>query len=263
MRDPELASKLNTSLPLAFFIHGYMTYYNDGYQNLVAEAYVKYIDSNFCMVDWKNLATMEYSMSVSNTEFVGNYTGDFIADLVASKYFHLPKIKIIGVSLGAHIAGIAGTRLNGEVGHIIGLDPAGPLFTKLSERPEAVRLNSQCARYVQVLHTDITYYGTQIRMGDADFYANGGIAEQPGCPFEETEPFSILMFSISFFKEISLISLFPPGMLSCSHIRVQKIFRASLNPDNKLIGYKCDSYENFLQSLCLNNTQNMFGVYSE
>lgn len=191
MKDPELASKLNTSLPLAFFIHGYMTYHNDGYQNLVAEAYVKYINSNFCMVDWKNLAAMEYSMSVSNSEYVGYYTGDFIADLVATGYFDLSKLNIIGMSLGAHIAGIAGSRLNGEVGLIIGLDPAGPLFTKLSERPEAVRLNSESARYVQVLHTDITYYGTQIRMGDVDFYANGGIAEQPGCPFEDTETFSI------------------------------------------------------------------------
>lgn len=63
-----------------------------------------------------------------------------------------------------------------------GLDPAGPLFTyPLIVAPLEKRLDSTDATFVQVIHMAANKtYGTQICMGDADFWANGGEL-QPSC----------------------------------------------------------------------------------
>lgn len=58
---------------------------------------------------------------------------------------------IIGHSLGAHIAGYAGTSLNGQIGRITALDPAKPYFEATHS---SVRLDRTDAKYVDVVHTD-------------------------------------------------------------------------------------------------------------
>lgn len=60
---------------------------------------------------------------------------------------------------------------------MIGLDPAGPLFTKVSS---AYRLDSNDARYVDVIHTNAGVAGTNRGVGHIDIYPNGGTI-QPGC----------------------------------------------------------------------------------
>lgn len=63
----------------------------------------------------------------------------------------------------------------------LGLDPAGPLFTfPFIVAPPEKRLARTDATFVQVIHTAAKTLGTQICMGDADFWANGG-EMQPGC----------------------------------------------------------------------------------
>lgn len=81
-------------------------------------------------------------------------------------------ITLIGHSMGAQISGFAGAHLNGKVQMIIGLDPAGPSFTKLTLRSESERLDPSDARFVQVLHTDRNFIGSQIPLGHQDFYPN-------------------------------------------------------------------------------------------
>ena len=60
---------------------------------------------------------------------------------------------------------------------MIGLDPAGPFFTKVSS---AYRLDASDARYVDVIHTNAGVAGTNRRVGHIDIYPNGGTI-QPGC----------------------------------------------------------------------------------
>lgn len=113
----------------------------------------------------------EYTLSANSTRAVGLYLGKFIKYLAGSG-FSLNDITLIGHSMGAQISGFAGAYLNGKVQMIIGLDPAGPSFTKLTVRPESERLDPSDAKFVQVLHTDRTFIGSQIPLGHQDFYPN-------------------------------------------------------------------------------------------
>lgn len=97
--------------------------------------------------------------------------------------FSRKHVTLVGYSLGAHVAGFTGYLMNGEVGHIIGLDPAGPLFTFPAITSSKYRLDETDAVYVQVLHTSDESLGPGIKCGHADFYPNGGIATQKNCLF--------------------------------------------------------------------------------
>lgn len=181
MDDPLLEQKMNTSLPLAFLIHGFTGSYKDTAYQLITQDYIKYISSNLCIVDWNYLASMEYMTSAKNTVRVGDYTGDFITYLTNKKYFIMQDIKVIGFSLGAHVAGYVGARLNGRLPLVIGLDPAGPGFTQIIAKKTEARLNPSVAQFVQVLHTNRNEFGADALLGDVDYYANGGESPQPGC----------------------------------------------------------------------------------
>lgn len=95
--------------------------------------------------------------------------------------FSRRNVTIAGYSLGAHAAGYAGSVLEGELEQIIGLDPAGPLFTLPSVVSSEYRLDQTDAQYVQVLHTSGGSLGTATKSGHADFYPNGGTAPQRNC----------------------------------------------------------------------------------
>lgn len=97
------------------------------------------------------------------------------------KQFTRRNVTLAGYSLGAHAAGYAGAMLNGEVEQIIGLDPAGPLFTLPAVVSPDFRLDPTDAEFVQVLHTSGGTLGTSVKSGHADFYPNGGRAPQRHC----------------------------------------------------------------------------------
>ena len=89
------------------------------------------------------------------------------------------RTSVIGFSLGAHAAGHVGKNTNGLLNTIIGLDPAGPLF---SVGNPGNRIDAGDARYVECLHTNGGLLGLGIgaHIGHADFFPNGG-SGQRGC----------------------------------------------------------------------------------
>lgn len=111
----------------------------------------------------------------------------------------LSNLIVIGHSLGAHIAGIAGQNVkSGRLPIIVGLDPAYPLFKK-NKMDE--RLSIMDADYIQIIHTNGGHLSIPYPMGDADFYANWG-KDQPGCGGAKTGIFFIAttsFFSINIF----------------------------------------------------------------
>ena len=82
---------------------------------------------NVIAVNWEKLArTPRYFYAVNNTRAVGYLTADLIEYLM-EHYTNVTANNVhpVGMSLGAHVVGHLGYRLNGSLARITGLDPAG------------------------------------------------------------------------------------------------------------------------------------------
>ncbi|KAM8822853.1 lipase member H isoform 2-T2 [Spinachia spinachia] len=217
----------NLSRPTAFVVHGYRpTGAPPIWIDHLVHLLVEQRDMNVIVVDWnKGAANLNYFLAVSYTrEAAHNLTG-FIATMQEGGA-SLSSLHLIGVSLGAHLAGYVGAHLHGRIGRITGLDPAGPMFTGA---PAEERLDPSDAMFVDVLHTDMNSFGLQGAHGHIDFYANGG-ADQPGCP-------KTIFAGKSYFV--------------CDHQRSVFLYLCALNRSCSLTGYPCASYADFLQARCL------------
>ncbi|KAM4605967.1 lipase member H [Polymixia lowei] len=215
------------SLPTAFVIHGYRPtgappIWIDHLVRLLAEQE----DVNVVVVDWnRGAANLNYLTAVANTRQAAHNLTGFITTM-QKEGASLSSVHLIGVSLGAHLAGFVGANLRGRIGRITGLDPAGPMFTGAA--PDE-RLDPSDAMFVDVLHTDMNSFGLQGAHGHIDYYANGG-ADQPGCP-------KTIFSGKSYFV--------------CDHQRSVFLFLCALNHTCSLTGYPCASYSDFLDGRCL------------
>ncbi|XP_061615030.1 lipase member H [Phyllopteryx taeniolatus] len=217
----------NLSRPTAFVVHGYRPtgappVWIDRLVRLLAEGR----DLNVVVVDWnRGAANLNYLAAVAYTrEAAHNLTGFIRA--MQEEGASLGSMHLIGVSLGAHLAGFVGANLKGKIGRITGLDPAGPLFT--SATPDE-RLDPSDAMFVDVLHTDMDSFGLRGAHGHIDFYANGG-ADQPGCP-------KTIFAGKSYFV--------------CDHQRSMLLYLCALNRTCSMRAYPCASYADFLDGRCL------------
>ncbi|CAG5874266.1 unnamed protein product [Menidia menidia] len=223
--------QFNLSRPTTFIIHGYRpsgsppVWIDNFTAVLLARA-----DMNVIVVDWnRGAATVLYFKAVQNTYKVADNVTAFIRQM-KDHGASMSDIHLIGVSLGAHISGFVGANLNGKIGRITALDPAGPDFTG---QPPEKRLDPTDAQFVDVLHTDMDFLGFREPLGHIDFYANGG-ADQPGCP-------KTILSGGSYFK--------------CDHQRSVVLFIETVNNTCSSIAFPCSSYEDFLDGRCLNCDQ--------
>lgn len=171
---------------------------------------------NVIVVDWTYLATWDYfKASRGNVYYVAEVVQNLIQDLMTitvpfdERAYFLSRQLLIGHSLGAHIMGRVGRLFNRQIGMIVGLDPAGPLFAPYKNDRHC--LTRADAKQVIVLHTSSTGMGTRYVLGTKDFYANGG-AKQP-----------------ELWRSAS----------SLSHKRATNIFRASIYRPKYAIGFYC------------------------
>lgn len=208
-------------------------------------AWRRYQDVNICAVDWRKFAGQDYKSAMLKVFRVGNTVVQMIRWLELYRNVDRNDIILVGYSLGAHAVGYAGSRLNGQIGEIIGLDPAGPLFTMPYDVGHKYRLDESDARFVQVMHTSAGTLGTDKKCGHADFYPNGGSSPQSNClyPANENEE--------------------NKNPIGCSHSSVVKFFKFSLNPNNLYIGWDCSNYKHFKLGLCRWNKMSRFGIHSE
>ncbi|KAK9953267.1 hypothetical protein ABG768_017272 [Culter alburnus] len=213
--------------PTTFVIHGYRpTGAPPIWINHIVHLLAAQKDMNILVVDWnRGAANLNYFTAVANTRGTAkNITG--LIESMEKEGASLDSIHLIGVSLGAHIAGFIGATLGGRVGRITGLDPAGPMFAGVS--PED-RLDPTDAQFVDVLHTDMNSFGLRGTHGHIDFYANGGL-DQPGCP-------KTIFSGKSYFV--------------CDHQRSVFLYLCALNHTCNLTAYPCSSYSDFLSGQCL------------
>ncbi|KAL4657378.1 lipase member H-like [Arapaima gigas] len=217
----------NMSRPTTFIIHGFRpTGEPPDWLYTAKDLLAALDDMNIVLVDWNRGATnLNYFSVVSNTRQVADNLTDFIQNM-ENHSASLASIHMIGVSLGAHISGFVGAKLNGQIGRITALDPAGPQF---NGQPPEERLDPTDAQFVDVVHTDMDALGFRKPLGHIDFYPNGG-ADQPGCP-------STIFSGKEYFK--------------CDHQRSVYLFLNTLNKTCNITSYPCPSYSDFLNGKCL------------
>ena len=69
-------------------------------------------DVNVITVGWKHGARLGYDQAVGNTRLVGAQVAELLKFLIANTNSTADDMYIVGFSLGSHIAGYAGKRLN-------------------------------------------------------------------------------------------------------------------------------------------------------
>uniref|UniRef100_H0V008 Triacylglycerol lipase n=1 Tax=Cavia porcellus TaxID=10141 RepID=H0V008_CAVPO len=218
------ASNFNLNRKTRFIIHGFTDSGENSWLSDMCKNMFQVEKVNCICVDWKGGSKAQYSQASQNIRVVGAEVAYLVQVLSTSLNYAPENVHIIGHSLGAHTAGEAGKRLNGLVGRITGLDPAEPYF---QDTPEEVRLDPSDAKFVDVIHTDISPilpslgFGMSQKVGHMDFFPNGG-KDMPGCKTG----------------------------ISCNHHRSIEYYHSSiLNPEG-FLGYPCASYDEFQESGC-------------
>ncbi|XP_024893850.1 phospholipase A1 member A-like [Temnothorax curvispinosus] len=156
----------------AIVIHGYA-----GPSTIIAlkDAYLKNGSYNVFLVDWGALSARPcYAAAAWNIRPVAKCLAGTLTTL---RHLGLPiaRTTCVGHSMGAHICGVMTDYFSFRMHRIIGLDPARVLV-----RLGLVnRLNTGDADFVEVMHTNAGGHGEVGRVGDVDFFMNGGTM-QPG-----------------------------------------------------------------------------------
>lgn len=110
----------DTSVETVFIIHGWKNSYESPMPQTVKNAYLYSRDANVIIVDWSKFAKSNYITAKHSITNVGKMIGDFVAFMVQKLGLKIGSTAMVGHSLGAHIAGIAGRQLNGALYHITG-----------------------------------------------------------------------------------------------------------------------------------------------
>jgi hypothetical protein len=217
------ASNYNPANPTRFHIHGW----NGGGAATgapIRNAYITAIVCNVFTVDWGvGAQTPNYIAARNRVNLVGQRVADYINWLVSSRGQTLASVSVVGHSLGAHCAGAAGKRTNGLIGSVVGLDPAGPLF---SVADSANRLHVTDAVHTQNVVTDAGNLGFAQPICHSNFYPNWGVS-QPGCAGS-----------------------------TCSHSRVNDFWQHAINHANIFDATRCQGHANIVNRNCISSGAN-------
>ncbi len=177
---------ISSDAPTYVVIHGYQSTggnANNNYQpvdwmaNIAQTIRQRESNANIILVDWEEAASSWwYPTSAGRTRDVGNQLAAYLINNGVDPTY----TNFIGHSLGAHVAGFAGSSYKASTGRsiaqIVGLDPAGPEF---EGKAASDRLDATDASRVVALHTSETL-GYDARLATLDVYANWNDLFQPG-----------------------------------------------------------------------------------
>ncbi|XP_014475796.1 PREDICTED: pancreatic lipase-related protein 2-like [Dinoponera quadriceps] len=164
--------------PTRFVTHGWHGNANTVACTHVRDAYIQVGDYNVILVDWQEAASyLIYWKSVCGVFQVAKRVALMLNFLEKSASMNPRTVKLIGHSLGAHVAGLAARSADSDISGVVALDPAKPSF---SRKDPGFRVDKTDALRVQVIHTNAGSLGMKEAVGTADFYPNGG-RNQPGC----------------------------------------------------------------------------------
>ncbi|XP_026731672.1 pancreatic lipase-related protein 2-like [Trichoplusia ni] len=215
-------SNYDGSRHLKVIVHGWNNNGNTAMNSLIRSAFLAVQNVNVIVVDWRALANSNYVTAAAGVPSAGQHLGNFLVWLINNAGGNFNNVHLIGFSLGAHFVGSAGRQAGGRFGRITGLDPAGPGWTSNSNS-----LSSNAAAYVEAIHTDGGLLGIFNRVGNTDFYPNGGRSPQPGC-----------------------------GGSTCSHGRSTELFASSVRT-NHFVGRLCSNLNQAQNNQCTGGSLNM------
>ncbi|XP_072243639.1 endothelial lipase [Leuresthes tenuis] len=234
----------NATAKTIFIIHGWTMsgMFERWMHKLVSAVMQREHEANVVVVDWLPMAQQLYPDAVNHTNGVGLDIAAMLNWLQDELQLPLKNVHLIGYSLGAHVAGYAGTYVEGTIGRITGLDPAGPMFEGAEEEK---RLSPDDADFVDVLHTYTrealgVSIGIQQPIGDIDIYPNGGEV-QPGCGLGD-----VLAVAGNFME-----------VMKCEHERAVHLFVDSLmNKEHMSFAFQCTGPDRFKKGICLSCRKN-------
>ncbi|XP_059847725.1 lipoprotein lipase-like isoform X4 [Hypanus sabinus] len=116
----------NASSKTFFIIHGWSVtgMFETWIEKLVAALYQREPDSNVLVVDWLNRAHQHYPIAAQNTQLVGQDIAKLINWLEKQVRAPTSKMHLVGYSLGAHVAGFAGSHIGHKIGRITAFSEA-------------------------------------------------------------------------------------------------------------------------------------------
>nr|XP_023692284.1 endothelial lipase [Paramormyrops kingsleyae] len=245
-RGSLLECGFNATAKTILVIHGWTMsgMYENWMHQLLRALRLRESEANVVVVDWLAFAQQVYPDAVNHTVTVGQSIAALLDWLQDEQQLPLEQVHMIGYSLGAHVAGYAGSFVQGVVGRITGLDPAGPMFEGVD--PDR-RLSPDDADFVDVLHTYTrealgVSIGIQQPIGDIDIYPNGGEV-QPGCRLHDV----LVTAAAGNFADV----------MKCEHERAVHLFVDSLlNKDHLSFAYQCTGPDRFKKGICLSCRKN-------
>lgn len=217
---------------------------------LVSALYDRVPTANVIVVDWLTRANQHYPTSAAYTKLVGRDVAKFVTWIQNELQLPWDRVHLLGYSLGAHVAGIAGDLTNHKISRITGLDPAGPTFEHADEQSTLSRGDAQ---FVDVLHTNTRgspdrSIGIQRPVGHIDIYPNGGTF-QPGCDIQNT----LMGIALEGIKGLQNMD----QLVKCSHERSIHLFIDSLlNIEQQSVAFRCNSKDTFNKGMCLSCRKN-------
>nr|AIY34732.1 lipase 3b [Lygus lineolaris] len=220
----------NHSKPTKILTHGWNCYWGSAYNILMKNALLIGGDVNVIVVSWDLSSTLGYFGAKKYVPTAGRVVALMIDLLVEQSGLRLEDAHVIGHSLGAHVAGIAGMYITtGRLPRVTGLDPAGPFYSKGDE----MRISKNSAEFVDIIHTAKWIEGIHDEVGHVDFYPNGGYPFQPGCGWD-----------IAGFR---------------SHRRAYWLFASSVLNPGGFLAVQCDNWHNFKNGKCKGNNVTEMG----
>ncbi|OWR50707.1 hypothetical protein KGM_207581 [Danaus plexippus plexippus] len=237
------ARAFDTSRPTRVIVHGFGSNCDNVWVYEMRSALMAVEECNVICVDWEGGASMpNYLRAAANTRLVGKQLAMLLQGLAQHIELRFEDIHLIGFSLGAHVAGFAGTELK-NISRITGLDPAGPLFEFQDPR---ARLDQSDAKFVDVIHSNgetliLGGLGAAQPLGHVDFYPNGGRV-QHGCS-------NLFVGAVSDLV-LPWASASVEGRSLCNHRRAYKFFTDSVSPKCHFPAFPCSDYDTFMEGRC-------------
>ncbi|VVC94632.1 unnamed protein product [Leptidea sinapis] len=108
--------RIMRSRPIVILIHGYMETSDGVMVQALGTEFLKISDLNVFALDGRNVIGLEYLRSSTYVRFMGEELGRLLSGVI-KRGQNASMITLIGHSLGAHVAGVAGEKVKQDTGH--------------------------------------------------------------------------------------------------------------------------------------------------